>query len=189
MNLRIRTPILACVMLLTGAAGTEAQLGPVLDWISEMSGPGYTRVGLQQSFGLRGDNAATDISVAAMYGWKVHSPEGTDAVDRDMRLWSVQGTVDAPLIRFSRDVHLLAVVGIAGHVFSGDDFDSFVTGSFPTQVALRIRPGSSSFKLGAGFNVFWFPDDAFDPLDVGVQEEGFEGAFGLWASYQFLFGP
>lgn len=189
MKTRIRVPLLAGFMLFAGAGGAEAQLGAVLDWISEMSGPGFTRVGLMYSLPLQGENSATDLSFAAMGGWKVHSPEGTDAVDRSMQLWSLQGTLDAPLLRFSDETHLLAVMGVAGHVFSGDDFDSFVTGSFPAQLALRIRPGSSSlFKVGAGFNVFWFPDDAFDPLDVGVDTEGFEGAFGLWASYQFLLG-
>jgi hypothetical protein len=105
-----------------------------------------------------------------------------------MQIWSAQGTLDAPLLTFSPRTDLVAVMGVAGHVFSGDDFDSFVTGSFPAQLALRIRPGSSTVKLGGGFNVFWFPDDAFDPLDVGVDTEGFEGAFGLWASFQFLLG-
>lgn len=188
MKTRIRAPLLACLMLVASTGAAEAQLGPILDWLSELSGPGFTRVGLVHSFGLRGDNSATELSFAAMGGWKVHSPEGTDAVDRDMQLWSLQGTLDAPLLTFSDQVHLLAVLGIAGHVFSGDDFDSFVTGSFPAQLALRISPGSSSIRIGAGFNVFWFPDDAFDPLDVGVDTEGFEGAFGLWASYQFLLG-
>lgn len=188
MRTRARAALLACFTLLAATGGAQAQLGPVLDWISELSGPGFTRVGLMYSFPLGGDNSATEVSLAGMGGWKVSSPEGSDAVDRSMQIWSFQGTLDAPLLRFSRDVHLLAVLGFAGHVFSGDDFDSFVTGSFPAQVALRIRPGSSSFKLGAGFNIFWFPDDAFAPLDVGVDTAGFEGAFGLWAAYEFLLG-
>ena len=176
------------VVLLSGvsAAPVQGQWGMVLDWINKLSGPGFVRVGAHYAFGdgLAGTDAR--LRLTALGGWKVSAEEGSDAEDRSLQMYSLQATLEAPLLGGSRrSAQLLGVLGVAGHVFSGDDFDSFTNFSFPAQVVLRVPfGGSAALRLGTGFNVFWFPEDAFEPLVVDVATEGFEGAWGATAGFE-----
>ncbi len=187
MNRRIvPSAVAALLMSGAGAAPVHAQWGMVLDWINKLSGPGFVRAGPQFALahGLA-DNEGT-LRVAAMGGWKVSAEEGSDADGTGMGLFSLQATLEAPLAKLSPSVEVLGVIGIAGHLFTGGDFDNFTTFSFPAQAVLRIGVGRrAALRLGTGFNVFWFPDDAFQPLVVDVSTEGFEGAWGLTAGFEF----
>lgn len=180
--------IVCAVALSSGifAAPVQGQWGMVLDWINKLSGPGFVRVGAHYALGegLAGSDAR--LRLTGLAGWKVSAEEGSDAEDRSMQMYSLQATLEAPLLGGSpRAAQLLGVLGVAGHVFSGEDFDSFTNFSFPAQVVLRIPfSGSAALRLGTGFNVFWFPDDAFEPLVVDVATEGFEGAWGATAGFE-----
>ena len=118
------------------------------------------------------------MSVSALFGFKSRDGDGPDG-DASVNLLSGQTTLDVPVVVFSPNVSLLAVGGVAGHAFLGDDFDTFGTISFPLQGALRVRTGGSvTLRFGAGVNVIRFPGDAFDPIDVGVDRDSWEAAFG-----------
>lgn len=182
----IATAFLVTILGGATAAPAQAQWGLVLDWINKLSGPGFVRIGAHYGFepGLAGTE--TRVRVTGMGGWKVSAEEGSDAEDRGMQMYTLQATLETPLVGGSRrSAQLLGVLGVAGHVFSGDDFDSFANFSFPAQVVLRIPVGGrAAVRLGTGFNVFWFPDDAFDPLVVDVATEGFDGAWGATAGFE-----
>lgn len=179
----------ACAVVILGAASAapvQGQWGMVLDWINKLSGPGFVRVGAHYAFGPGLAGSEAKVRLTGLGGWKVSEEEGSDAEGRGMRMYSLQATLEAPLVGgSSRSAQILGVVGVAGHVFSGDDFDGFTNFSFPAQVVLRVPfGGSAAVRLGTGFNVFWFPEDAFDPLEVDVATEGFEGAWGATVGFE-----
>ena len=130
------------------------------------------------------------VGFALMYGPRVSDGDDGAAEHRDIDMWSVQVTIETPLLGsgFKKDVNLMAVVGIAMHRFGGGAIDGFVNGSFPAQVVLRVPFGSvkqHSLRVGTGFNVFWFPEDAFDPLGASIETAGFEGAWGGTIGFDF----
>jgi len=98
---------------------------------------------------------------------------------------SGQATLDVPVVKISGSVHLLAIGGVAGHLFLGDDFDDFTTFSFPLQGAVRVRTRAVTLRAGLGWNVFRFPSDAFAPLDVGVARSSWEASFGTQLALLF----
>lgn len=182
----IHTVFAVALLSAMSATPAQGQWGAVLDWINKLSGPGFVRVGAHYAFGDGLAGTDTRIRLTGLAGWKVSAEEGSDAEDRSMQMYSLQATLETPLLGGSRrSAQLLGVLGVAGHVFAGDDFDSFTNFSFPAQVVLRIPfGGSAALRLGTGFNVFWFPDDAFEPLVVDVDTESFEGAWGATAGFE-----
>jgi len=169
--------ILSGLGFAAGAPALDAQIGPILDWITRMSGPGVVRVGVQYSAALGGGQRAPAVSAAGLFGFKVRDGDGAQG-DAGVNMLSLQTTLDVPIVFFSPDVALLGIVGIAGSRFSGDDFDNFNAISFPLKGAVRIRTGGPvSLLFGAGVNVFRFPSDAFAPIDVGVDQDAWEAAF------------
>ena len=178
-------PALTLLLLGASASGAEAQLGPILDWITKMSGPGVARIGLQYSAPLSDGPRALELSPAAMFGFKVSDGDGTDG-DSGLGMLSGQVTLDVPVVLFSPEVALLAIGGLGGHVFMGDDFDNFSTISFPAMLGLRWRPAASwTFRIAGGVNVFRFGSDAFAPLDIGVPLDSCEAAPGIQTVFLF----
>jgi len=169
--------------LSAGAAKTDAQMGPIIDWITKLSGPGVIRFGPQYTLAL-GDRSTPEVSFAGLVGFKSRDGDAPDG-SADLNMLSGQATLDLPVIRLSPTVHLLAIGGVAGHLFLGDDFDDFTTFSFPLQGAVRVRTRAVTLRLGLGINVFRFPGDAFSPLDVGVDRSSWEAAFGTQAALLF----
>lgn len=183
MSSRRYLPILVCLLLGLGAQGVHAQWGAILDWITKMSGPGVVRIGPQFTTALGGADHSPELSAAGMVGFKVRDGDGPDGA-AGLTTFSGQVTVGVPIVRVSSDVSLLGVAGVAGHLFNGEDSDSFGVFSIPLQGAIRIRTGGrSTLRVGAGVNFFRFPDDAFDPLDVGVEPGDWEAAFGTQVSF------
>jgi len=179
----------ACaVVLLSGASAAplHGQWGMVLDWINKLSGPGFVRVGPHYAFGPGLAGTESSLRLTALAGWKVSAEEGSDAEDAGMGMYTLQATLEAPLAGGSRrSAQLIGVIGFAGHVFTGGDFDNFSSFSFPAQIVVRVPlGGSAAVRLGTGFNIFWFPDDAFEPLVVDVATEGFEGAWGATVGFE-----
>ena len=118
-----------------------------------------------------------------MYGFKVRDGDGPDGA-AGLNTITGQVTLGVPIVSFSPDVSLLGIAGVAGHLFNGEGSDNFGVFSFPLQGAIRIRTGTrSTIRVGAGVNVFRFPDDAFEPLDVGVEPGDWEAAFGTQISF------
>lgn len=186
-------------VLIFAVPGSAAAQGPILDWIIKMSGPGFLRIGYQQTWEGRGAGLAAagaggavgapgpTFNIAVLGGPKVYSPEGTDAEGTDAYLVSLQGTVDLPVVQDGA-WSLGGSFGLSGHVFGGD-FDSFVTGSIPVQLYYARRTGGSDiFRFGLGLHLFHFPEDAFTDgatqLDMGVAD-GVELGLGLTASWVF----
>ena len=175
-----RISLLVLLLQTGGVGGLDAQF---LDWIHKMTGPGFARLGIQQGVDIN-DSANVDaVNFAALYGWRVSDGDGGAAAGTDINMQTLQATLEAPILGsgLKTNVNLLGVFGIALHRFGGGDIDGFFTGSFPAQVVLRFPLGSTgrnSFRLGTGFNIFWYPDDAFGPLALGVETDGFEAAWG-----------
>lgn len=178
---------LSALMLGFGAQNADAQIGAILDWVIRLSGPGVARVGLQYVAPLGGGEYAPEVSFAGTYGFKVADGDGPDG-DASLAMWSAQGTLGQPVKVFSSGVAIIASGGVAIHAFSGDDFDSFTAFSIPLQAIVRIPAGNSlSFRLGGGVNVFRFSDDAFDPLDIGVDQGAWDPSPAVQASVTFEF--
>lgn len=120
-----------------------------------------------------------------MYGFRVRDGDGPDG-DADLNMWSLQTTLGVPIFLISPDVAILGVAGVATHAFRGDGFDNFTAFSIPLQGALRIRTaGAVTFRIGGGVNLMRFPDDAFAPLNVGVDAGDWEIAPGAQISVEF----
>ncbi|MFV1987733.1 MAG: hypothetical protein ACC682_10645 [Gemmatimonadota bacterium] len=176
-------PILLALLTGASAGSLDAQVGPIIDWITRLHGPGFVRVGAQFTTSVTGVDGPLELSVAGMYGFKSKDGSGPDGA-ADATMLSLQGTLDVRVVRVSKTLDLLAIGGIAGHSFSGDQFDSFGALSFPLQGVVRFKTGGTSqFRLGAGWNIFRFGDDAFDPIDVGVDRGTWEAVFGVHAVY------
>lgn len=176
-------PVLVALLLGMGAQGAHAQIGAIVDWITKMSGPGVVRIGPQFTTALGGGARSPELSAAAMYGFKVRDGDGPDGA-AGLTTITGQVTLGVPIVFLSPDVALLGVGGVAGHLFNGEGSDNFGVFSFPLQGAIRIRAGArSTIRVGAGVNLFRFPDDAFDGLDVGVEPGEWEAAFGTQVSF------
>ncbi len=134
-------PMLLALLLGASAGSLDAQIGPIIDWITGLSGPGVGRAGLQFTTPLQGRDGALELSVAGMYGADVKDGSGRDG-DTDLNLLSFRGTLDARLFRITPTIDVLAIGGIAGHSFTGTEFNSFGAVSFPLNLALRFGLGS-----------------------------------------------
>jgi len=182
MNRLHRATCIAAVLFTMSAGGLQAQVGPFIDWILQLSGPGFVRAGLE--FTLAGDPESGVLTIAPMAGIRVSAEPGSDADGSNMQLFSLQATYRPTLARISSGVHLIGTVGAAGHVFAGEDIDSFTTVSFPVMLGLRFPIGEGAFRIGGGINLFYFPGDAFDPLSVNVVKDGWEGAATTTAGFE-----
>lgn len=180
-----QVPVLLALLLALAPRGAEAQFGPILDWITKMSGPGVMRVGVQYTALIGRGDRAIEVSTAGMYGFKVRDGTGEDG-DAALNTWSLQTTVGVPIALLTPDIALLGLAGVAAHSFNGDDFDTFGALSIPLQGAFRIRASQDvTFRVGAGVNFIKFPDDAFGDLDVGVDAGEWEASFGTQLSVIF----
>lgn len=183
MRSRRIVPILAVLSLAVFPVRAEAQIGPIIDWISKLSGPGVVRFGAEASFPVGGGDRAPSIGIAGMYGVKASDADGFDVAD-GLSMFTFQGTIDYPVVLISPSVAILAIGGVAGHSISGDAYDTFGAFSFPLMAAVRIETGTvGALRIGGGVNVFKFPDDAFLPLDVGVEPGAWEASPGLHMSF------
>ncbi len=169
-----RAALVAAVVFLTGAGGLQAQMGPFIDWIHKLSGPGFIRGGWD--FTVAGDPERGVLSIAPMAGIKVSAEPDSDADGSNMALFSLQATYRPSLARISDNVQLIGTIGVAGHVFTGEEIDRFATVSFPAMLGFRVPFDGGAFRIGGGINLFYFPGDAFDPLSVDVVKDGWEGA-------------
>jgi hypothetical protein len=175
----LQLPILVALLMLGGTQGAEAQIGGILDWISRLSGPGVLRGGIQYAIPVTNDGTLT-ISPAVMAGGKVRDGDGVDG-SASLAMYTGQITVDVAVLGRGKPTSLMISSGAAGHWFSGSAFDNFGSFSIPAFAIIRhvFSPGGNQIRFGTGFNFFRFGSTAFDPIDVGVKKEEWEGAFGL----------
>lgn len=182
-----RFAILVTVLLAGGAQGTSAQVGAILDWISRLSGPGIVRGGVEWAIPVTADEAVS-ITPAVMVGGKVRDGDGPDG-DASLTMYSGQLTADVVLAGRAGPTAFLVSAGVAGHRFTGSDFDNFNAFSVPAFVMLRQSLGARGhqIRLGVGMNVFRFGDTAFDPIDVGVEQGKWEASFGINMAFLLKF--
>ncbi|MDX1396680.1 MAG: hypothetical protein R3195_20030 [Gemmatimonadota bacterium] len=188
MNAWKKIPIATALLLAGGVAPAAAQVGPIIDWISKLSGPGVGRFGLEATFPFGDTPRSLAVSPSGMYGANVGTDgDGPDTAD-GLGAWSGQATLDIPTIVFSPTLAILIRPGVGYSSFSGDNFETFGAFSIPLLATLRVGSGArGSFRIGFGWNFFSFPDDTFDPIEVGTEPGTWEGSFGMHASYIFDF--
>jgi hypothetical protein len=179
MRRRRQLPILLALLMAAGTQVAEAQVGGILDWISRLSGPGILRAGVQYAIPVTDDGTVT-ISPAIMAGGKVRDGDGADG-SASLAMYTGQVTVDVALLGRGKPTSLMISSGVAGHRFSGSAFEDFGSFSLPAFAIIRheFSPGGHQVRFGTGFNFFRFGSAAFDPIDVGVKKDEWEGAFGL----------
>lgn len=182
-----KTAMMAAILLGAGGAPAAAQVGPIIDWISKLSGPGVGRFGLEATFPLGDTPRSLAISPAGMYGVNVGTDgDGPDTAD-GLGAWSGQATLDIPVYAKSTFAILIRP-GIGYSSFAGDNFETFGAFSIPLLATLRFGAGArGSFRIGGGVNFFSFPDDTFDPISVGTTPGEWEGSWGFHAGYIFDF--
>ncbi len=161
----------ACLLVILGllaAPRAEAQgIGPLIDWITKLSGPQFRQAGGSVSFRLE-EEKKHRLRIAVSGGT---SFDEDVASDPSITIVTTQATVEAAI----KDSPVEVVLGVALHSFSGD-VDTFSQVSFP--VKLQVRPklfGKVFGRLAAGANIFpSFSDDAFAPQPVNVSTDGGE---------------
>lgn len=175
MKRRSLVPLALVLLALSIPTASEAQVGAVIDWINKLSGPGLIRVGPEVTLDLF-DDESNRVALAPLFAVHVDDHDNPETEQADIGAFSVQGTLDSKLLDLGDSAELRSRFGFEVHRFWGE-FDSFWAPSFPFLVALRVPANDLAFRLGTGFNVFSFPDDAFAPFDVGVETDGFDAGW------------
>lgn len=174
--------ILLALLTLATPVRSEAQIGAVLEWINSLSGPGLLRVGPQVALVEVDDRNRIDL--AALFAAHVDDRDNPDTDAADIEAFGVQAVLESTLIGDGSPVELRSRLGLEIHRFTGN-FESFWTPAFPAIVSLHVPVDDWSFHVGTGFNVFWFPDDAFEPFDTGVQRDSYDAGWTVQAGIQF----
>ncbi len=177
----------ATFLYLTGVGKAEAQLGPVLDWIHKLSGPGILQGGLTYSvpWWTSPDEAAVArLRFSLMGGSAIDKSEEVAAPGGDILLVTGQVMIELDLAGGVVSPGL----GVSGHVFFGD-VDTFFKPSFPFRLTLRPLKNTPLKGLLVAPSLHYFPEwgaDDFQPLTVQVSRDGGEVAWGLLLGYEFV---
>lgn len=179
----------ATFLCLSGVGRAEAQMGPILDWIHKLSGPGILQGGLTYSVGLTSPAERVSPVVARLR----FSLMGGSAIDKSEEVAPPGGDIllATGQVMFELDLAGGLVspgLGVSGHVFFGD-VDTFVKASIPLRVLvrpLRKQRVLRGLMIAPSLHYFfeWDADD-FQPLTVQVSRDGGEVSFGLLLGYEF----
>ena len=181
----------ATFLCLTGVGKAEAQLGPIMDWIHKLSGPGILQGGLTYSAPVwtspadRVDPVVARIRFSLMVGSAIDKSEEVAPPGGDIFL--VTGQV---MIEFDLAGGVVSPgLGVSGHVFFGD-VDTFVKASIPLRLLVRPLRNTLFLKglmIAPSLHYFfkWDADD-FQPLTVQVSRDSGEVAWGLLVGYEFV---
>lgn len=165
--------LLTLLTLLTPTRG-DAQIGAVLEWINSLSGPGLVRVGPEVALVQVDDRNRIDL--APLFAVHVDDRGNADTDAADIETFGVQAVLESTLVGSGSPVELRSRLGVEIHRFTGN-FESFWTPAFPAIVSLHVPVDRWAFRVGTGFNVYWFPDDAFEPFDTGVQRDSYDAGW------------
>jgi len=175
MKRQITVTILLALTTLSAPSEVHGQWGAVLDWINGLSGPRLVRVGPELAVAHL-DEDRNRVNLAALFAVAVDDRGNPDTDAADISAFGIQATLESTLIGEAGAPELRSRLGFELHRFAGE-FDSFWAPSFPLLVSLYVPLDGWALKVGTGFNVFSFPDDAFSPYDVGVETSGFDAGW------------
>jgi hypothetical protein len=192
MKKSFRHLFLTMLLCLTGVGQAEAQrrLGPILDWIYKLSGPGIMQAGLTASLpvwtspAVRVNPAVARVRFSGMLG---------SAIDKSEEVAPPGGSilVATGLVMMELDLAGGVVstgMGVMAHAFFGD-VDGFVKPAF-IPARLMIRPFGKLRGLVVGASVYYYPKwgtDDFLPLTVEVSRDSGEWTWGPLLSYEVEF--
>lgn len=193
MKKSFRHLLLAMLLCLTGVGKAEAQgwLGPMLDWIYKLSGPGIMQAGLTGSFPVwtspadRVNPAVARIRFSGMFG---------SAIDKSEEVAPPGGSILVATGQVLLELDLAGGVvstgvGVMAHAFFGD-VDGFVKPAIiPARLMIRpFRKKRVLRGLTIGASAYYYPKwavDDFLPLTVDVSRDSGEWTWGLLLSYEF----
>ncbi len=181
----IRHLFVVTFLCLSGVGRTEAQIGPILDWIHKLSGPGIIQGGLTYSVPLTALHEMAHLRFSLMGGSAIDKSEEVAAPGGDILL--VTGQV---MIEFDLAGGVVSPgLGVSGHVFFGD-VDTFVKASIPLRLLVRPLRNQRILKglmIAPSLHYFfkWDADD-FQPLTVQVSRGSGEVTWGLLLGYEFV---
>jgi hypothetical protein len=176
----------ATFLCLTGVGRAEAQLGPILDWIHKLSGPGVLQGGLTYAAPL---SPLDKVAVPRLR----FSLMGGSAIDKSEEVAAPGGSILLVTGQVMLEVDLAGGLvapglGVSGHVFFGD-VDTFFKASFPLRVTFRPLKNTLVLKgLLVAPSLHFFPEwgaDDFQPLTVNVSRDGNDWTLGLLLGYEF----
>lgn len=180
--------VFATLLCLAGARSADAQLGPILDWIHKLSGPGVMQAGLTYSAPLWTSptgQVAARLRFSGMFG---------AAIDKSEEVLPPGGDIFLGTGRVIFELDLAGGVvspgaGVMAHVFFGD-VDTFVKPAFiPARLLLHpLKKQPVLNGLTLGFNLYYYPKwgiDDFQPLVVMVERNSGEVTWGLLLAYEF----
>lgn len=195
----------ATFLCLSGVGRAEAQLGPILDWIYKLSGPGIMQAGLTGSFPVWTSTAVAEsnrgqfldfqvdpvnpvvarLRLSGMFGSAIDKSEAVAPPGGDIFLVTGQVILELDLAGGV----VTTGVGVMAHVFFGD-VDTFVKPAIiPARLLIRPFRKKSVLKgLTFGPSAYYYPKwsaDDFEPLTVVVSETSGEWTWGLLLSYEF----
>lgn len=163
-------------------APAEAQVKEIIEWINGLSGPGLVRTGPEISLVALDDR--NHIALAALIALVVDDRGNPATDDADIGAFGVKGILESTLLGEGGPVELRSRLGVEIHRFWGE-FDSFWAPSFPATASLHFPLNRWALRVGTGFNIFDFPDDAFAPFDTGVATEGFDAGWMLQLAVEY----
>lgn len=170
------------LLALSVPASAEAQIGPFLEWINSLTGPGMVRVGPEVTV-VRFDERSR-VTLGALFAVHVDDRDNADTDAADIENFGFPLVYERTLTGGARSTGLRARLGVELHRFSGN-FDSFWTWSVPVLASVHVPAGGWAFRVGTGAQIFHFPDDAFLPWDVGVKRDGFEAGWIVQVGVEF----
>ena len=183
---------LAMLLCVTGVGKAEAQqrIGPILDWIYKLSGPGIMQAGLTGSFPVWTSPADRVNPVVARMRFSLM---GGSAIDKSEEVAPPGGDIflvtGQVMIEFDLAGGVVSPgLGVSGHVFFGD-VDTFVKPSIPLRLLVRPLRNTRFLRgltIGPSLHYFfkWGADD-FQPLTVQVSRDSGEVAWGFLLGYEF----
>ncbi len=178
----------ATFLCLSGVGRAEAQLGPILDWIHKLSGPGIMQAGLTGSFPVwtsPTNGVVARMRFSGMLGSAIDKSEEVAPPGGDIFLVTGQVILELDLAGGV----VSTGVGVMAHVFFGD-VDTFVKPAIiPARLLIRpFRKKRVLRGLTFGPSAYYYPKwsaDDFEPLTVVVSETSGEWTWGLLLSYEF----
>ncbi len=181
----------ATFLCLSGVGRAEAQIGPILDWIHRLSGPGIMQAGLTGSFPVwtspadRVNPVVARMRFSGMFGSAIDKSEEVAPPGGDILLATGQVILELDLAGGV----VSPGVGVMAHVFFGD-VDTFVKPAIiPLRLVIRpFRKTSVLRGLTLGPSAYYYPKwgaDDFQPLTVDVSRDSGEWTWGLLLSYEF----
>ncbi len=179
MNKIFRGAWQAAIFSFVTAQGAQAQgIGPLLDWISKLSGPQLWGGGLSVYTPVvpsKGEEGVR-FRISGVYRTSYDEAEEIDPDDASIQMITLRPEFEFPLPSIPVDLG----AGFAFHRFQGDDFQSFWHWSVPFRAQLRVPIGRVfRFRAGLSLNIYpAFDAGDFAPLIVNVSTDKAEAVFG-----------